>query len=127
MLWSFARYVLTGFPALLIVAPLFAHHTISAKFDPAKSRTLNGFVAHVDWRNPHVHVLMNVREGERLKTWAVELESPLDLERSGWNRDSLKLGEAITVQGITARDGTPQIWGNSVVLTNSRRRVLAMS
>src|SRR4030095_15547662 len=112
---------------MLAVAPRRAHHAISAKFDPAKSSTLSGLVAGVDWRHPHVHILMNVRQGERTVDWAVELESPLDLERSGWNRDSVKPGEAVTVQGILARDGSRQIWGNSVVLTNTRRRVLAMS
>ena len=59
--------------------------------------------------------------------WAVELESPLDLERSGWSRDSVKPGDAVTVQGILARDGSQQVWGNSVVLTSTRRKVLAMS
>jgi hypothetical protein len=72
--------------------PLLAHHAIAAKFDPSKPSTLNGTVTHVDWRSPHVHVLMNVREGERIVNWAVELENPLDLERSGWNRDSVKPG-----------------------------------
>jgi len=121
------RCLLTGFAVMLAATPLPAHHAIPAKFDPAKSRTMNGLVTSVDWRHPHVHVLMNVREGERTSNWAVELESPLDLERSGWNRDSLKSGDAITVQGILARDGTRQVWGNSIVLTDTRRRVLATS
>ena len=59
--------------------------------------------------------------------WAVELESPLDLERSGWNMNSLKPGDSVTVQGIRARDGSPQVWGNSVVLTSTNKKVLAMS
>src|SRR5262249_26133314 len=52
---------------------------------------------------------------------------PVDLERSGWNRTSLKPGDAITVQGIRARDGSLQVWANSITLTNGGRRVLAMS
>jgi hypothetical protein len=127
MFWSLLRCVHTGSAVLLMVTPLLAHHEIYAKFDPAKSGTLNGFVTSVDWRNPHVHVLMNVRQGDRTRNWAVEIESPLDLERSGWNRESVKPGEAITVQGIFARDGSLQMWGNSITLTSSRRRVLAMS
>lgn len=126
-MWSFVRYLRVGLAVLLSVSPLLAHHEIWAKFDPSKSSTLSGSVAGVDWRSPHVHILINVRQGERVTNWAVELESPVDLERSGWNRDSLKLGEAVTVQGILARDGSRQIWGNSIVLSSTRRRVLAMS
>src|SRR5262249_24217217 len=44
-----------------------------------------------------------------------------------WNRDALKSGDAVTVQGIRARDVSPQIWGNSIVLTATRRRVLSVS
>ena len=32
-------------------------------------------------------------------------------QKGGWNRDSLKPGDAITVQGISARDGSRQAWG----------------
>jgi len=57
----------------------------------------------------------------------VELESVLDLERSSWNTDSLKPGDSVTVQGLLARDGSKQVWGNSVVLTSTNRKVLTMS
>jgi hypothetical protein len=127
MSWNAIRCGPAGLAVLLAAVPLWGHHEISAKFDPAKTRTLNGFVTTVDWRNPHVHVLLTVREVASPKNWAVELESPIDLERSGWTRDSLKPGDEITVQGIVARDGSAQIWGNSVVLAKTRQRVLAMS
>ena len=127
MLWSFVRCVSVGLAVIMAVAPLAAHHAISAKFDPSKTRTLAGMVTSVDWRSPHVHILMSARDGGQIKNWAVELESPLDLERSGWNRDSLKPGEAVTVQGIAARDGSAQVWGNSIILTGARRRILSVS
>jgi hypothetical protein len=127
MLRSFVRCLLAGWLSMLAVPPLAAHHAISAKFDPAKPSTVAGQVTKVDWASPHVHVLMNVVSGGRTVNWAVEIESPLDLERSGWNADSLKPGDAITVQGMLARDGSPQIWGNSIVLTSSKARVLTMS
>src|SRR5262245_44071344 len=120
MLWSLVRRLTIGLAVAWVITPLLAHHAIPAKFDSAKTSTLNGFVTNVDWRNPHVHVLINVQEGQRTTSWAVELESPVDLERSGWNRNSLKPGDAVTVQGILARDGSKQVWGNSVVLTSTR-------
>ena len=91
-----------------------AHHAISAKFDDTKPQTLSGVVTLVDWRNPHVHIFMNVRNNNDADNWAIELESPIDLQASGWTRDSVKPGDAITVAGITARNGSRQVWANKI-------------
>ena len=125
--WNAVRGSLAGLVWMLAVMPLVAHHAMPAKFDPARATTLTGRVTHVDWANPHVHVLINVVSGGRTVNWAVELESALDLERSGWNADSLKPGESVTVQGPAARDGSPQVWGTSIVVTGTSKRVLQMS
>src|SRR5215210_1592750 len=78
---------------LLTAVPLLAHHNVTGKFDPAKTRTLNGVVTRLDWANPHVHILMDVIEGNTVTNWAVELESTLDLERSGWDLNTLRPGD----------------------------------
>ena len=106
MLRSVVRCLLAGLVGMLAVAPLFAHHAITAKFDPARTTTIVGQVTKVDWANPHVHILMNVVSGGRTVNWAVELESRLDLERSGGDMNSPKPGESVTVHGIRARDGS---------------------
>ena len=41
-------------------SPAVAHHAVEAKFDETKPMTLTGIVTFVDWRNPHVHVFVNV-------------------------------------------------------------------
>jgi len=124
---TFSRWLVGGVGVLLTTIPLLAHHNVSGKFDPAKTRTLNGVVTRLDWANPHVHILMDVSEGNTVTNWAVELESTLDLERSGWNYQTLKPGDVVTVQGMLARDGSSQIWGDSVVLTAGNKRVLNVS
>ena len=111
----------------LTIMPVSAHHPIAAKFDPARAVTLRGSVTEVDWANPHVHVFMNVRDSSGVMNWAVELESPIDLQRSNWNRDTLKPGDTITVQGISARDGSRQAWGNSVVLDATGKRIFVLA
>ena len=116
-----------GLGVLLAAAPLVAHHAIQAKFDDKKPMTLKGLVTKVDWLNPHVHVFMNVQDGNTVNNWAIELESPVDLQKSGWNRDSLKPGDAITVQGIAAKDGSRQAWGNSVTMTSGGKRILNLT
>jgi hypothetical protein len=109
----------------LFAVPGLAHHSVAAKFDEAKPTTLTGVVTLVDWRNPHVHVFVNVRGPKNeWVNWAVELASPIDLQESGWNRESLQPGDSITVQGFTARNGSRQVWSNSMVLTQTGRQVL---
>ena len=116
-----------GLGVLLAAAPLVAHHAIQAKFDDKKPMTLKGLVTKVDWLNPHVHVFMNVQDGNTVNNWAIELESPVDLQKSGWNRDSLKPGDAITVQSIAAKDGSRQAWGNSVSMTSGGKKILNLT
>jgi hypothetical protein len=116
-----------GLGVLLAAAPLVAHHAIQSKFDDKKPMTLKGLVTKVDWLNPHVHVFMNVQDGNTVNNWAIELESPVDLQKSGWNRDSLKPGDAITMQGIAAKDGSRQAWGNSVSMTSGGKKILNLT
>src|SRR5256886_16276937 len=92
-----------GVGLVLAARPLVAHHEILAKFDDKKSMTLRGTITKVDWANPHVHIFMNVQNGNNVANWAVELESPVDLGRANWTRDTVKPGDAITVQGLAAR------------------------
>jgi hypothetical protein len=127
MLRNLVRVLCAGVFCVSFIPSLLAHHEILAKFDAAKPQTLKGSVTRVDWASPHVHVLINVADGARSVNWAVELESPVDLERSGWNPNSLKPGDAVTVQGIRARDGSLQVWGNSITFTDTGRKVLNMS
>ncbi len=113
---------------LLTAIPLSAHHETLAKFDENKRLMLSGVVTLVDWRNPHVHVFMTVREENgQAANWAVELESPIELQRSGWTPESLLPGDPITVQGMAARDGSRQLWRNSIVLATTGRQVLTFS
>src|SRR3954466_6370518 len=120
---SACRWLAVGWGLLLTATTVVAHHNITGKFDPNKTRMLNGVVTKLDWANPHVHILMDVLEGKIVTNWAIELESTLDLERSGWNLKTVKPGDEITVQGMIARNGSPQIWGDSVVLTATGTRV----
>jgi hypothetical protein len=116
---------LLGCAAIMIgLAPAAAHHVIASKFDSAKKVTLRGPVTSIDWANPHAHVFINVADaGGHVVNWAIELESPVDLRRSGWTRDAVKVGDVITVEGIAARDGSKQAWSLSMVVVGTGQRV----
>jgi hypothetical protein len=109
---------------MLALVPLRAHHVIAAKFDNAKKVTLRGAVTEVDWANPHAHVFINVADPDgHLTNWAIELESPVDLRRQGWKRDTVSVGDVVSVEGIAARDGSKQAWSLSMTVGRSGERV----
>jgi hypothetical protein len=112
---------------LAVPGPTAAHHAIAGKFDDTQPVTLEGIVTKVDWRNPHVHVFMNVEGGGGPENWAVELESPFELERSGWRANSVRAGDAIRVEGFTARDGSRQAWSTSMLNSLTHRPLLTLS
>jgi len=122
------RSAALGLFALIVVVslttmPVAAHHPVAAKFDPNQTLALNGTVVGIDWANPHVHLFVDVKVTNAITNWAIELESPIDLQKNGWSKDTLKIGDVITVQGIPARDGSKQAWANSVTIANTNRTI----
>src|ERR1700686_5637915 len=92
-------------PAVLASTPAFPQRAPSAAYDSAKTIKLAGPVTKIDWVNPKAFFLMNVRDATgTIATWAVEFGNPLDLERDGWKRDSLHIGDVVTVEGSPSRD-----------------------
>lgn len=92
-----------------------AQPAINAKFDPASEVNLTGIVTYVDWKNPRAHVFVNVTDGSTVTNWAVELESPVLLKGGGWGETTVKPGDKIDVKGIRARDGSRQVWSQSML------------
>jgi len=113
--------------ALGSAVPLLAHHEILAKFDDTKPMTITGIVSDVDWKNPHVHVFVNVKKGNDADNWAVELESILDLTRSGWSEETVHPGDQVTIDGIVARNGSRQIWAKSFKMTKTGKQVFSVT
>jgi hypothetical protein len=88
--------------------PLLAHHSFAAEYDSNQPITLKGTVKELKWQNPHAYVYVDVKDASgRTDTWALETLSPNALARQGWNRDSLKKGDAVTVEAYKAKDPRP--------------------
>jgi len=96
-----------------------AHHSFSAEFDADKQVELSGIVTKVEWTNPHVWFYINVRDEASGETanWGAEMGPPHMLQRQGWRRESLAIGERVTVSGYLARNGSKRVNARSVTLT----------
>jgi len=131
MLASISRKGIRGLSSIaglcLASSLLWAHHVPEAKFDPDQRRTMQGSVSKVDWLNPHVHIFLEVQEGNNTVSWAVELESTLDLRRNGWRADTVKPGDMLSVRGMVARDGSRQIWGETIISSELGERVFTVN
>jgi hypothetical protein len=101
----------------------WAHHSFSAEFDAAKPITISGIVTKVDWTNPHVWLWINVKdETGAVANWGAEMGPPHGLQRSGWRRETLKIGEQITVNGFLARNGEKRVNARTVTLASTGGR-----
>jgi hypothetical protein len=87
----------------LAAAPAAAHHPFSSEFDTNALVRLTGQVTEVAWNNPHVIFHIRSGEGKGAQNWTLEAASSADLARKGWSRDTLKIGEQITVEGFRAK------------------------
>jgi hypothetical protein len=96
-----------GLVLLLLASSGTAHHSFSAQFDAEKPLKLIGTVTKVAWRNPHAWFYIDVEDKDgNVANWGLELASPNLLMRKGWSRSSMKIGDAVTVEGFHARDGS---------------------
>jgi Family of unknown function (DUF6152) len=112
-----------GLGMLLASVPAIAHHSFAAEFDAAKPIKLTGAVTKVEWMNPHTYFYIDVKDEKtgQVSNWGLEMGSPNGLMRQGWTRNSMKIGDVVTVEGSAAKDGSNIGNARSVTLQGGQR------
>ncbi|HSG63863.1 MAG TPA: DUF6152 family protein [Gammaproteobacteria bacterium] len=94
--------------ALAVLAlPAGGHHS-HGNYDLTNYLTMDGTVAEIHWINPHTWIYMEVANPDGTTTlWTLEGGSINALTQRGWSRDSVQVGDAISVRCHPLRTGTP--------------------
>jgi hypothetical protein len=102
----FTSVALAAAAAVLLSIPAWAHHS-HANYNTGEYTNLTGTITEVVWTNPHVWIYMEVANAQgRPQMWAMEGGSVTSLMRGGWQRNSIKPGDKISVRCNRLRDGS---------------------
>ena len=121
--------VVAAFALLAASGSVIAHHSFSAEFDATKRFKFTGTVTKVEWMNPHTFFYIDVvdEKTKKVTNWAMEMGSPNGLMRLGWTRNSMKVGDKVTVEGSLAKDGSPTGNARAVTMVATGQRLFAAS
>jgi hypothetical protein len=121
--------VLAAVALTLTARSTMAHHSFAAEFDANKPFTMTGTVTKVEWMNPHTYFYIDVKDEKsgQVANWAMEMGSPNGLMRAGWTRNTMKVGDVVTVEGSLAKDGSHTGNARSVMMTSTGQKLFAAS
>ena len=119
---KYAGVLVAGFGLLAAALPVMAHHSFAAEYDSNKPITITGTVTKVEWLNPHGRFYVDVKAANgKVTNWNFELGAIPVLLKQGWRKDSLKMGDQVTVEGFQAKDSSFTANARRVSLPDGRK------
>jgi hypothetical protein len=106
------RFVLALLTVVALAVPRAdAHHSFAAEFSYDQSGTITGEVVEVLFVNPHARYFVALEDDDGNEIlWDAQTRSPNALFNIGWNKDTIRVGERITIDGNLGRDNARKIW-----------------
>jgi hypothetical protein len=103
--------VVALFGLLVAAVPGFAHHSVTAEFDPSKTFVVTGVLSRLEWSNPHIYYFVDAKDPDtgKVETWAFEGNPPGFLHKAGVRKTDWKIGETVTVTAVPAKDGSKHL------------------
>ena len=116
--------IAVGVISLALAGRALARHSFTAEFDAAKPIVLTGTVTKVEWTNPHTWFFIDVKNPDGSVTnWGFEMPGPAQLLRQGLKRDSMKIGDVVTVDARRSRDGSNNANAQTVTMASTGQRL----
>ena len=110
-----AAFFVVCFVLLLPGKSALAHHAYSTDFDPDKYGTVSGEIVEVYFANPHAQYIMRITSVDGINVnWAIVTMNLGAMSRIGWTKNTLRIGDKVTVYGRLGRDERPLIWPQTV-------------
>ena len=99
-------YTMAGIAIIGAVTPGKAHHSIQQYYATNQSTHIEGDVVEFNYRNPHSFVELDVKDPQsgQMVRWSIEWGSLRRLEQRGVNKDSLKPGDHVIIEGYPSRE-----------------------
>lgn len=93
---------------MFAAATVSAHHNMSAIYDFKDKVTMTGTLSKIDWRNPHIELIVETKNGTELQSWALEGPSPGFFREREVNKSDIEaaLNKTVTAEASRARDGS---------------------
>ena len=105
---------------LLVSGPVLAHHGRS-NYDVDSTATVKGVVTQFEWVNPHALIYVDATDDTgKVEKWIAETNSPNTLSRQGWNRNTVKVGDQITLVGHRVKGGGNYINFSKITFADGR-------
>ena len=99
-----------GLPVFVVLAlgmmdSASAHHATVA-YAQQSIALRKATMTKIVWAHPHIILTFTVKETNgALSTWSTESGSPGSVARVGWNRNSVKVGDIVTIELFPAKNG----------------------
>jgi uncharacterized protein DUF6152 len=118
-------FVLGMLALVAAAAPARAHHAFASEFDSKKPVKFTATVTKMEWINPHAWMHVEVKKPDgTVENWMIEAGSPNSLFRRGINKNTVKPGMTVVVDGYQARDGSRRANGRDVTLPEGQKLFL---